>query len=879
MKRKAENDKPNARDKMMETFVESLVKRLEEIKVDWKQPWINPAALEPPRNIDGRPYGGMNTFFLMLERQEKGYEMPLWMTYLQAEKMGVNVRKGEHGFPVFFYHQLIKDKDKNVISEDEFRNLSKEEQEECTRRWNMTVYRVFNVSQTNMQEMKPDIWQKFSEKFNDATRFRNVGEDGYRNLELDYMLDKGLWLCPIETKISPDAYYSISKDTIVVPEMKQFVDNESFYSTLLHEMAHSTGAESRLDRLKPQKFGSEEYAREELVAELTSVVAGASLGVSRTVKEESVAYLQSWLDCLKKDPSFIRTIVADVKKATDTIESVTLSKEISNGIIEGKKQNIADFLAERRKEEEAPKTVSYDELKNKSVSLNTAGSNLTGTVGEEQSLPEDDKEIRTIIKQYDGLKRKHPDALLIFRHDDVYSLYLEDAEKAALTTGLKTQMNEYTGKKGNLTVTSVTFPYADLDTWLPKFVRAGHRVAIVDSAVSQKQIQREQPEKRREVFVEEGREKPVLDEGKVRHSYMLLGRLVEDCKYYLDSHGSEEQLWAKSVEEQIQTMKGFWYSLDEKPQWLTEEQLEDYASRMLQEKADRKAAIIRNDDISNSKTDMNMEEKNEQKKEIKDGASIFKNKYTGLYQISVTKDGKQAKPIDVRKADLDIFFSEAKGKSKEEVQTIKDNLAESYFEKDLTPKMPVHEDGILMFKMPKLGDGVYGITMVKGGQEGPRRKIDDGDIKAYFDAIKEATPENKAAVIEENREVLASKYLSPEALKAREEAKAKYESSQKAKNEIKPLPEVSAENRKRISEPEFWKNENGTYFTKAIIDGKPVDKPRAVSEEKMAAFFVGYKGADKDVQLEKRAQLVNAVFADVLRGNTQEQSRPRGMKR
>lgn len=873
MKRKADNDKPNARDKMMETFVESLVKRLEEIKVDWKQPWINPAALEPPRNIDGRPYGGMNTFFLMLERQEKGYEMPLWMTYLQAEKMGVNIRKGEHGFPVFFYHQLIKDKDKNVISEDEFRNLSKEEQEECTRRWNMTVYRVFNVSQTNMQEMKPEMWQKFSEKFNDATRFRNVGEDGYRNLELDYMLDKGLWLCPVETKISSNAYYSISKDTIVVPEMKQFVDNESFYSTLLHEMAHSTGAESRLDRIKPQKFGSEEYAREELVAELTSVVAGASLGVSRTVKEESVAYLQSWLDSLKKDPSFIRTIVADVKKAADTIESVTLSEEIRNGIIDGKKQHIADFMAERRKEEEAPKTISYEELKEKSVSLKGTERNLSATVGEGKPLPQDDKEIRTLLKQYDGLKRKHPDALLIFRHGDAYSLYLEDADKASQTIGLKTQVNEYTGKKGNLSVTSVTFPYADLDTWLPKFVRAGHRVAIVDSAVSQKQTRREQPEKRQEVSVEEGQEKPVVEEGKFRHSYMLLGRLVEDCRYYLESHGGEEQLWAKNVEKQIQFMRGLWESMDEKPQWLTQEQLEYYASRMLQEKADREAAKSRNNDISNSKTDMNMEEKNEQKKEIRDGASIFKNKYTSLYQISVAKDGKEAKAIDVRKPDLDKFFTEAKGKSREEIQQLKDNLAKSYFEEDLTPKMPVHEDGVLMFKMPKLGEGVYGITMVKDGQEGTRRRLDDADTKAYFEAIKAAAPEDKAAVIEKNREKLAGKYLSPEALKAREEAKAKYESSQKERAEIKPLPEVSAANRKRISEPEFWKSENGTYFAKAVIDGKPVDKPRAVSEEKMAAFFPGYKGADKDVQLEKRAQLVNAVFADVLQGRSRGRGR------
>lgn len=116
-----------------------------------------------------------------------------------------------------------------------------------------------------------------------------------------------------------NAYYSISKDEIVIPEKSQFVDGEAYLGTLLHEMVHSTGAESRLNRLKPAAFGSAEYAREELVAELGSALIASRYGFAKHVKDDSAAYLKSWLGSLKESPEFLKTTLFDVKRASSLI--------------------------------------------------------------------------------------------------------------------------------------------------------------------------------------------------------------------------------------------------------------------------------------------------------------------------------------------------------------------------------------------------------------------------------------------------------------------------------------------------------------------------------------------------------------------------------
>ncbi len=136
---------------------------------------------------------------------------------------------------------------------------------------------------------------------------------------IDHMISENKWICPIKPTYGDDAYFSISKNEIVIPEKKQFKSGESFYSNLSHEMAHSTGAENQLNRLKPSSFGSKEYAREELVAEMSAALVSQRYGMSKVVKEDSLPYLKNWLDSLKEEPAFIKTVLQDVKKAAGMI--------------------------------------------------------------------------------------------------------------------------------------------------------------------------------------------------------------------------------------------------------------------------------------------------------------------------------------------------------------------------------------------------------------------------------------------------------------------------------------------------------------------------------------------------------------------------------
>ena len=150
---------------------------------------------------------------------------------------------------------------------------------------------------------------------------------------MDRMIEQNEWICPIKPVYGDQAYYSISKNEIVIPEKKQFKDGESFYTNLAHEMTHSTGAENQLGRLKPTSFGSKEYAREELVAELSAALVAQRYGMTKNLKEDSASYLKSWLSSLKESPEFIKTTLVDVKKASGMITKCIddIQMKINNG--------------------------------------------------------------------------------------------------------------------------------------------------------------------------------------------------------------------------------------------------------------------------------------------------------------------------------------------------------------------------------------------------------------------------------------------------------------------------------------------------------------------------------------------------------------------
>lgn len=326
--RKRSADGPSSEDKALDLFAEMMIEKIESIRQDWHKPWFTAGALQWPRNLAGREYNGMNALMLLLHCEKEGYTIPRFCTFDCVQRLNtpgkdgkelprVSVLRGEKSFPVLLTTFTCIHKDtREKIKYDDYKKLSDEEKKEYDVYPKMQVFRVFNVAQTNLREARPELWAKLEQE---NARPKVVGGEQFSFAPVDTMIRDNLWICPIRAVHQDNAYYSISKNEIVVPEKEQFKSGESFYGTLFHEMTHSTGAKNVLDRFKPGAFGSPEYAREELVGELGSAVVTQRYGMSKYIKEDSCAYLKGWLDQLKESPQFIKTTLLDVKRATSLI--------------------------------------------------------------------------------------------------------------------------------------------------------------------------------------------------------------------------------------------------------------------------------------------------------------------------------------------------------------------------------------------------------------------------------------------------------------------------------------------------------------------------------------------------------------------------------
>lgn len=308
-----------------------MIERIQSLsgKDGWKKPWFTEGTLQWPKNLNGREYNGMNAMMLLLHCEKEGYKIPRFCTFDriqlfnkagkkdEEQKPRVSVLKGEHSFPVMLTTFTVVNKEtKEHIKWEDYKMLSQEDREKYNVYPKLQTYHVFNVAQTNLKEVRPEFWEKLEQEYS----MPKVEKDEQYAFEpVDRMIADNRWICPIKPMFGDSAYFSISKNEIVMPEKRQFKDGESFYSNLFHEMGHSTGAEGQLDRIKPATFGSAEYAREELVAELTAALTAQRYGMTKHLKGDSAAYLKSWLDSLKESPQFIKTTLLDVKKATSML--------------------------------------------------------------------------------------------------------------------------------------------------------------------------------------------------------------------------------------------------------------------------------------------------------------------------------------------------------------------------------------------------------------------------------------------------------------------------------------------------------------------------------------------------------------------------------
>ena len=241
----------------------------------WRKTWTSHSRLQC--NLESkRPYSGANQLTTLINAHIHGYTSPYWVTYNQCQKLGGNL-KGQKGTPVMFFSS---GKDKETDRQYKFGK----------------AYSVFNIEQTGIQIPVEEIRETLLLDPHDVPRALCVDV------------------------IDGDPSYNLVTDKIKMPPPGYFVSDDAFKSTLYHECVHSTGAKKRLDREMSGVFGSESYAKEELVAELGSIFLCASLGVPYEV-EQHASYLKSWTRAIKDDSNYLVTAVRQAQKACDYVLS------------------------------------------------------------------------------------------------------------------------------------------------------------------------------------------------------------------------------------------------------------------------------------------------------------------------------------------------------------------------------------------------------------------------------------------------------------------------------------------------------------------------------------------------------------------------------
>ena len=276
---------------------ERIVAELERGAAPWVKPWSATAGQNVPQNAaTNRPYSGCNVILLWLAR-DRGWPTPRFLTFKQAIEAGGNVRKGEHGTKVYFVKQLqVKD--------------GEGEPAECRLIPMMREYTVFNVAQTEglpesirsgkpMRVRNPDTRDAFADDF-----LRSTGAD----------IREG----------QGEAYYVPSHDFISMPAFQAFKGADHFYNVAFHELIHWTGNKSRLDRDLRNRFGSRNYAAEELVAELGAAFLSSEFGFDGDVR--NAGYIATWIELLKADKRAFFTACSKAYKAAEYLRGLALAE-------------------------------------------------------------------------------------------------------------------------------------------------------------------------------------------------------------------------------------------------------------------------------------------------------------------------------------------------------------------------------------------------------------------------------------------------------------------------------------------------------------------------------------------------------------------------
>lgn len=290
-------------------MVDQLLAFIESNPAAWEAGWYKVGGA--PRNgKTGKNYNGLNALWLYLLAENKGYTDPRWVTYQQAKDLKASVKAGEKSSNVFYWSWYDK-KTKKPFDEETVKDMSKDERQKYLDenvRPVLKYYQVFNASQCNnfpkldaeQQEMPAD-------------------ERARQNATIESIIANSA--APVYYDGGNRAYYSPGQDSIHLPEIKRFHTMQDYYATALHEIAHSTGHASRLNREMISIFGTSDYAKEELRAELASVFMQLDYDISVEGKhfENHAAYLQSWLKSVRDDQKEFFAAVTDAEKISQYV--------------------------------------------------------------------------------------------------------------------------------------------------------------------------------------------------------------------------------------------------------------------------------------------------------------------------------------------------------------------------------------------------------------------------------------------------------------------------------------------------------------------------------------------------------------------------------
>ena len=276
-----------------ERVAEKLIEQLEAGTAPWQKPW-EPGRADggmPMNPVSGKRYKGINAVFLAAH----GYSDPRWMTYKQAQAQGAQVHQGEHGTPVQYWkfseeQPRLDDKGQPVIGADG-KPEKVQVQLERPRVFHATVFNAEQIDGLPALQHRAPAW------------------DAVERAE-KLLLASGATICHVE---GDRAFYRPSTDSIQMPGKGQFPEAASYYAVALHELGHWTGHESRLDRDLGNPFGSEGYAREELRAEIASMLVGDTLAIGHDPLRHA-SYVGAWIKALKEDPLEIFRTAADAER-------------------------------------------------------------------------------------------------------------------------------------------------------------------------------------------------------------------------------------------------------------------------------------------------------------------------------------------------------------------------------------------------------------------------------------------------------------------------------------------------------------------------------------------------------------------------------------